>query len=173
MNSKFGGAGIDKRIRINYHIKAPEVRLIDSDGSQLGIVKIKDALHVAEERGLDLVEVAPDSTPPVCRIIDFGKYRYKMNKKHSHRKTMDVKEVKIRPHISEFDLERKINQMLKFLSAGNKAKVSMFFRGREIIRPEQGMMIFDKIIKRLEGNCNIETKPKLFGKSITMIMAPK
>ncbi len=105
--------------------------------------------------------------------MDFGKYKYQLSKRHSHRKTVDVKEVKIRPHISDHDLNRKINQIIDFLKGGNKAKVSMFFRGREIVRPEQGMIIFDKIIERLDNQFNIEIKPKLYGKSVIMVIAPK
>ncbi len=143
------------------------------DGAQLGIVKINEALRIAQDSGLDLVEVAPNTTPPVCKIMDFGKYKYQMSKKHSHRKTVEVKEIKMRPRISDHDLDRKINQMFKFLTDGNKTKISMFFRGREIVRPEQGMTIFNKIKNKLEGNYNIETEPKLYGKSIIMVVAPK
>ncbi|MBF0344060.1 MAG: translation initiation factor IF-3 [Nitrospirae bacterium] len=164
---------MNKKIRINEQIKVPQVRLIDVEGGQLGIVNIKDAIKSAIDRGLDLVEVAPAANPPVCRIMDFGKYKYQLSKKHTHRKTIDVKEVKIRPRISEHDLERKINQMITFLTDGDKAKVSMFFRGREIVRPEQGMVVFDKIIEKLEGNYSIEVKPKLDGKSMIMVVAPK
>ncbi|MCI4625483.1 MAG: translation initiation factor IF-3 [Candidatus Magnetoovum sp. WYHC-5] len=162
-----------KKNRVNNQIKAAQVRLIDMDGAQLGIVPVKAALEKAKERGLDLVEVAPGAEPPVCRILDYGKYKYQMSKKHTHRKTIDVKEVKLRPRISEHDLERKINQMVEFLSDGDKTKISMFFRGREVVRPEHGMAIFEKIVEKLEGNFNIEVKPKLDGKSITMVVAPK
>ncbi len=155
----------------------PQVRLIDVDGAQLGIVPIQEALTASKGRGLDLVEVAPGAKPPVCKIMDYGKYKYQLSKKHSHKKTIEVKEVKIRPRISEHDLDRKIGQMLKFLSEGNKTKISMFFRGRERARPEQGMMVFDKIVERLEteddGKSNIELRPKLDGRSITMVVAPK
>ncbi|MBF0538908.1 MAG: translation initiation factor IF-3 [Nitrospirae bacterium] len=164
---------MNKKIRINDQIKVPQIRLIDVEGEQLGIVNIRDAIRSAAEKGLDLVEVAPAANPPVCRIMDFGKYKYQLSKKHTHRKTIDVKEVKIRPRISEHDLERKINQLITFLTEGDKAKVSMFFRGREIVRPEQGMVVFDKIIEKLQGNYNIEVKPKLDGKSMIMVVAPK
>ncbi|MBF0337992.1 MAG: translation initiation factor IF-3 [Nitrospirae bacterium] len=164
---------MNKKIRINDQIKVPQIRLIDVEGEQLGIVNIRDAIRSAVERGLDLVEVAPAANPPVCRIMDFGKYKYQLSKKHTHRKTIDVKEVKIRPRISDHDLERKINQLISFLTEGDKAKVSMFFRGREIVRPEHGMVVFDKIIEKLQGNYNIEVKPKLDGKSMIMVVAPK
>ncbi|MBF0316556.1 MAG: translation initiation factor IF-3 [Nitrospirae bacterium] len=164
---------MNKKIRINDQIKVPQIRLIDVEGEQLGIVNIRDAIRSAVEKGLDLVEVAPAASPPVCRIMDFGKYKYQLSKKHTHRKTIDVKEVKIRPRISEHDLERKINQLITFLTEGDKAKVSMFFRGREIVRPEQGMVVFEKIMEKLQGNYNIEVKPKLDGKSMIMVVAPK
>lgn len=134
---------------------------------------VRDAIKSAKEKGLDLVEVAPGANPPVCRIMDFGKYKYQISKKHTHKKTIDVKEVKIRPRISEHDLERKVNQVRSFVADGNKAKISMFFRGREIVRPEHGMAVFDKITEQLDGICNFELKPKLDGKSIIMVVAPK
>ncbi|MBF0563930.1 MAG: translation initiation factor IF-3 [Nitrospirae bacterium] len=164
---------MNKKIRINDQIKVPQVRLIDVEGKQLGVMNTRDALREAIEKGLDLVEVAPGASPPVCRIMDFGKYKYQVSKKHTHRKTIDVKEVKIRPRISEHDLERKINQVIDFLNDGDKAKISMFFRGREIVRPEHGIAVFEKISEKLEGNYTVEVKPKLEGKSIIMVVAPK
>jgi len=134
---------------------------------------LREALDLADERGLDLVEVAPNANPPVCKIMDYGKFRYQQSKKHSHRKTIDVKEVKVRPNIDKHDLELKIRNIKRFLEQGNKAKVTMFFRGREIVRPELGMQVFDKIIESLEGKYNIENKPKLQGKSMTMVISPK
>lgn len=150
-----------------------EVRLIAADGEQLGIVQIQKAKDIAKESGLDLVEVAPNSKPPVCRIMDYGKYRYQQSKKHSHRKTIDVKEVKVRPSISEHDLELKVKNILRFLDSGNKAKVTMFFRGREIVRPELGMRIFEKITEVLGDKYNIEARPRLEGNRVTMVVAPK
>jgi len=154
-------------------IRVKEVRLIAADGEQLGIVQIQKAKDIAKESGLDLVEVAPNSKPPVCRIMDYGKYRYQQSKKHSHRKTIDVKEVKVRPSISEHDLELKVKNILRFLDGGNKAKVTMFFRGREIVRPELGMRIFDKITEVLGDKYNIEVRPRLEGNRVTMVVAPK
>ncbi|MBF0488943.1 translation initiation factor IF-3 [Candidatus Magnetominusculus dajiuhuensis] len=164
---------MNKKIRINEQIKVNQIRLIDVEGAQMGIVAVRDAIKSAKEKGLDLVEVAPGANPPVCRIMDFGKYKYQISKKHTHKKTIDVKEVKIRPRISEHDLERKIGQVKTFVADGNKAKVSMFFRGREIVRPEHGMVVFEKMMEQLEGQCNFELKPKLDGKSIIMVVAPK
>jgi translation initiation factor IF-3 len=127
---------------------------------------------MSRERGYDLVEVAPSAVPPVCRIMDFGKYKYQMSKKHAARKTMDVKEIKIRPQISDHDLQLKIRNVRRFLDEGDKAKVIMFFRGREIVRPELGMKIFQKVIETLDGKFTVEANPKLEGKSITMVLAP-
>jgi translation initiation factor IF-3 len=150
--------------------------VIDEEGAQLGILSPAEALKLARERGYDLVEVAPNTVPPVCRVMDFGKYKYQMSKKHSARKTVDVKEIKVRPQISEHDLELKIRNLRRFLDEGDKAKVIMFFRGREIVRPELGMKVFEKIIATLgslEGKFTVEQQPKMEGKSITMVVAPQ
>jgi len=148
------------------------VRLIGDEGEQLGIVPIQEALRISRERGYDLVEVAPSATPPVCRVMDFGKYKYQMSKKHSARKTADLKEVKIRPQITEHDLQLKVKNMRRFLDEGDKAKVTMFFRGREIIRPEMGMKVFEKVLELLPGKYTIEQQPRLEGNHITMVVAP-
>ena len=149
------------------------MRLIDVNGSQLGIVPVSDALKIAAEKDLDLIEVASNVVPPVCKILDFGKYRYQLSKKQVQRKTMEVKEIKIRPQITEHDLTLKVKSIRRFLDNGNKAKVTMFFRGREIVRPEYGMKAFGKITQLLTGKFNIEQSPKLEGNHITMIITPK
>jgi translation initiation factor IF-3 len=136
-------------------------------------MSISDALKVADERGLDLVEVAPNVTPPVCKILDFGKYRYQLSKKQTQKKAMGVKEIKIRPQITEYDLGLKVKSIRRFLDDGNKAKITMFFKGREVIRPELGMKVFGKLIQLLTGKFNIEQTPKLEGNHITMVVAPK
>jgi translation initiation factor IF-3 len=148
------------------------VRLIDADGKQLGIVPLHEALRVAGERGLDLVEVAPNVAPPACKILDFGKYRYQISKSQSQRRTVDVKEVKVRPYISEYDLELKVKNIRRFLDRGNKAKITMFFRGREIVRPEIGMKVFGKVTEMLTGKFNVEQAPKFEGNHITMVITP-
>ena len=147
--------------------------MIDSDGGQLGLMTVSEALKVADTRSLDLVEVSPTAVPPVCKILDFGKYKYQLNKKHAQRKTIDVKEVKVRPQINEHDLELKIRNINRFIGDGDKAKIVMYFRGREIIRPELGMKVFDKISQQLTGKFQIEQQPKLEGNHITMVVAPK
>lgn len=134
---------------------------------------LSEALKIAEDRGLDLIEVAANVTPPVCKILDFGKYRYQLSKKQTQRKTIEVKEIKIRQQINEHDLELKVKNIRRFLDEGNKAKVTMFFKGREIIRPELGMKVFEKIQKLLTGKFTIEQLPKLEGNHITMVIAPK
>lgn len=164
---------IGKNIRVNEQIRAKEIRVIDSDGGQLGVMTVREALHVAEGRELDLVEVSPTAVPPVCKILDFGKYKYQLHKKHTQKKTIDLKEVKVRPQIDEHDLQLKIRNINRFIEEGDKAKIVMYFRGREIIRPELGMKVFDKIILSLTGKYQIETNPRLEGNHITMVVAPK
>jgi translation initiation factor IF-3 len=130
-------------------------------------------LRIADDKGLDLIEVAPEVVPPVCKILDFGKYRYQLSKKQAQKKTISVKEIKIRPQITEYDLGLKVRNIRRFLDDGNKAKITMFFRGREAIRPELGMRVFDKINQLLTGKFNVEHAPKLEGNRITMVVGPK
>lgn len=148
------------------------MRLIDTDGKQLGVMPVRDALRLAEDRGLDLVEVAPNADPPVCKIMDFGKYKYQLSKKHAVRKTIEVKEIKIRPQIDMHDLELKAKNIRRFLDDGNKAKVTMFFRGRERVRPDLGMKVFERLIELITGKYSIEQSPTLEGNHITMVIAP-
>lgn len=162
-----------KNIRVNEQIRAREVRVIDHEGKQLGLMSVRDAMQQALEKELDLVEVSPNAAPPVCKILDFGKYKYQLNKKHTQRKTADVKEVKIRPQINEHDLGLKIRNINRFIEEGDKAKVVMYFRGREIIRPELGMKVFEKVTQQLTGKYQIEQQPRLEGNHITMVVAPK
>ncbi|MCL4475878.1 MAG: translation initiation factor IF-3 [Nitrospirae bacterium] len=157
---------------MNTRIHAKTVRLIDADGSQAGVVPLAEALRLADERGFDLVEVAPNSVPPVCKIMDFGKYKYQLSKKHTARKTIEVKEVKLRPQIGEHDLELKARNIRRFLDDGNKAKVTMFFRGREMVRPDLGMKVFDRLLQYLDGKFTLEQAPRQEGKNITMVVAP-
>lgn len=146
---------------------------MDADGKQVGVVPTHEAIAIAETRDLDLVEVSPGAVPPVCRIMDYGKYKYQISKKTATRKTIDVKEVKLRPQIDDHDLELKVKNIRRFLDDGNKAKVSMFFRGRERGRPELGMKVFDKLMTILPGKYNIEHAAKLEGNNITMVLGPK
>ncbi len=146
---------------------------MDADGKQIGIMPTSEALRAARERGLDLVEVAPQATPPVCKIMDYGKYKYQLSKRHAARKTIEVKEIKVRPNIDRHDLELKVRHIRRFLGEGNKAKVTMYFRGREIVRPERGMKVFEAIQEMLGGGFHVEQKPRLEGNHITMLIAPR
>ncbi|MDA8434211.1 MAG: translation initiation factor IF-3 [Nitrospiraceae bacterium] len=160
-------------MRVNEQIRAKEIRVIGSEGEQLGVMSVRDALGRAADRGLDLVEVSPTAVPPVCKILDFGKYKYQLNKKQTQKKTSDLKEVKVRPQVSEHDLGLKIRNINRFIEDGDKAKVVMYFRGREIVRPELGMKVFEKISQQLSGKFQIEQQPRLEGNHITMVVAPK
>jgi translation initiation factor IF-3 len=136
-------------------------------------VDLREALRIAEESELDLVEVAPNAKPPVCRIMDFGKYKYEQSKKQSHKKAPDIKEVKMRPRIDNHDLVRKVNNLKRFLDSGHKAKITMFFRGRERDKPELGMKVFEKMIELLNGEYNIIQQPRREANNITMVVVPK
>jgi translation initiation factor IF-3 len=166
----------DKRIRVNEYIRVPEVRLIGDDGNQIGIVPTRQAQEIANEKGLDLVEVSPNSKPPVCKIMDFGKYKYQLEiseklkkKKQTH---IVVKEIKLRPKIDTNDLNTKKRQIEKFLKHGNKVKITVMFRGREIVHKQLGMNILEKLMEELEDKAIIELRPKLEGYNMIMVLAP-
>lgn len=165
----------EPEVRINQRIRAREVRLVDEGGEQLGVVPIREALKLSEERGVDLVEVAPNATPPVCRLMDYGKYKYELKKQASAKKqkTQTVKEVKFRPNIGEHDLDVKINRIREFLEDENKARIRIFFRGREIVHPEIGRMLANKIVERVADVGGIDMAPRLEGKNLIMVLAPK
>ncbi|MBN1574406.1 MAG: translation initiation factor IF-3 [Deltaproteobacteria bacterium] len=158
-------------------IRADKVRLIDPEGNQLGVIGFKEALMKAEDLGLDLVEVAPNANPPVCRILDFGKFKYQQSKKaHDAKKkqsTVQVKEVKLRPKTEDHDIEYKLKHMRKFLEQGNKVKVSMIFRGREITHTEIGMEILNKVADEIKDDALVEQEPKLEGRNMSMILTPQ
>jgi len=134
---------------------------------------IHSARRIAEERELDLVEVAPNANPPVCRIMDYGKYRYQQSKRHSKHKTITLKEVKVRPQINDHDLQFKIKNVKKFLEHGNKVKITMLFRGREIVHKDNAQRIFDRIVEEVSEKGSVENKPKMEGNRMVMILAPK
>lgn len=176
--NKNGGEGfiIDKRVRINDYIRAPEIRLIDNDGNQVGIVSLRQAQEISIEKGLDLVEISPNSKPPVCKIMDFGKYKYQLEiseklkkKKQSH---IIVKEIKLRPKIDINDLNTKKRHIEKFLKNGNKVKITIMFRGREIVHKQLGMAILEKLMDDLSELSVIELRPKLDGYNMIMVLAP-
>ena len=162
---------------INEQVRDREVRVISSNGEQLGIMSSKEAMKLAREAELDLVKIAPNAKPPVCKIIDYGKYRYELARKEKEakkkQKTIDVKEVRLSPNIDKNDLNTKINQARKFLSKGDKVKVTLRFRGRELAHVNASKYILDDFAKALEDVATIDKKPKFEGRSMTMFLAPK
>jgi len=172
-----GGVEISRdRTRINEEIRAPQLRVIDSDGRQLGILPRREALRLAEERSLDLVEVAPQAEPPVAKLMDFGKYQYERAKREREarkaRKEIEVKEVQLRPKTSEHDIAFKLRQARSFLEAGAKVKVRMRFRGREIYNLDIAKKQFDHFADRLADIGTIEQMPTFEGHTMLMIVAP-
>ena len=163
--------------RINREIRAREVRVIDPDGGQLGIMGIGEALRAAEERELDLVEVAPNSVPPVCRILDFGKHKYTLSKKSQvakkHQKIIKVKEIKMRPKIEEHDYNFKSGHVKRFLSQGHRVKVTIMFRGREMAHTHLGRALLDRLAADLEEMATVENPPKLEGRNMYMYLVVK
>ena len=162
---------------INEQIRDKEVRLIGSDGEQLGIMSAKEAMFKAQEAGLDLVKIAPQAKPPVCKIIDYGKYRYELARKEKEakkkQKTVEVKEVRISPNIDTNDLNTKVNNAKKFIAKGNKVKVTLRFRGREMAHIAQSKHILDDFAKEVEDMAVVEKAPKQEGRSISMVLAEK
>jgi translation initiation factor IF-3 len=164
-------------LRINREIRAASVRVIDMEGKQLGVISLADALTEAAKAGLDLVEVSPTAAPPVCRIMDYGKFRYQQSKKVQVSKksqtVIQVKEIRIRPKTEAHDLEVKIKHVVKFLEQHNKVKISMMFRGREIAYTDIGRKIMENVKNTLGDGCVIDQQPKLEGRNMVMILSPK
>lgn len=164
-------------MRINEEIRIREVRVTGANGEQLGIMQTRDALKLAEDQHLDLVEVAPKARPPVCRIMDFGKYRYEQQKRDKEarkkQKVITIKEVKLRPNIEQHDFDVKLKNAQRFIEEGNKVKVTVMFRGRELSHPELGTTILNKMSEAMSENVNVERTAKLEGKNMTMILSPK
>ena len=162
---------------INEQIRDREIRLIGSNGEQLGIMSAREAMKLAEEAELDLVKIAPNAKPPVCKIIDYGKYRYEMARKEKEAKkkqrTIDVKEVRLSPNIDTNDLNTKVNAAKKFISKGNKVKITLRFRGREMAHIAQSKHILDDFAKEVEEVAVVEKAPKQEGRSISMVLAEK
>ncbi|MGM9570684.1 MAG: translation initiation factor IF-3 [bacterium] len=158
-------------------MRAKEVRVVSNTNEQLGIVSVKEALRLAQERNLDLVEVSPTANPPVCRIMDYGKHKYEQSKREKEAKkkqrVINVKEVKVRPNIEEHDLEVKIKNAVRFLAAGDKVKVTLMFRGREISHVNIAKEILNKIAETVADKAVIEKPAKVEGKNMIMILAPK
>ncbi len=168
---------ISKDWRINEDIRVKEVRLVSEEGEQLGIVPIRDAMAIAIEKGLDLVEVAPSAKPPVCRLMDFGRFRFEQSKREKEarkkQKIISVKEVKLRPNIEDHDFEVKAKNARRFLSAGDKVKVTIMFRGREITHPDLGEKLSVKLAEQLSDISAVEKNPKVEGKNMVMILTPR
>jgi translation initiation factor IF-3 len=164
-------------VLINEQIRAKEVRVISAEGEALGVMPAKDAQKIADEKELDLVLISPNANPPVCKIIDFGKYRFELAKKEKEakkkQKTVSIKEVRLSAKIEKHDLEIKLNQTKKFISAGNKVKLSIRFRGREIAYKDIGLTIMSNFIKDAEEFAKIDKPAKLEGRSIIAVIAPK
>ena len=168
---------IGKELSINEEIRAREVRVVSDANEQLGIMTLHEAISLAEEKGLDLVEVAPNGHPPVCRIMNYGKYRYEQQKRDKEakkkQKVFQIKEVKLRPNIEDHDFFVKLKNAQRFLGDGNKVKVTIMFRGRELSHPELGRVLLVRMAKELADIANVERDPKLEGKNMIMILNPK
>lgn len=168
---------IIKELQINEQIRAREVRLIDADGEQHGIVPIQKAMDIAIERNLDLVNVAPTAKPPVCKIIDYGKYKYELAKKEKearkNQKVINVKEIRLTPNIEAHDLNVKAKRANEFLESGDKVKVSVRFRGREMGHTSIGKVVLNDFAELTKENGNIEKSPRLEGRNMTMFLVPK
>lgn len=174
---KRGGAEISRQqTRTNEAIRAPELRVIDSDGKQLGVLPRREALRLAEERSLDLVEVAPNANPPVVKLMDFGKYQYEKAKREREarkaRKEIEVKEIRLRPKTGEHDIGFKIRQARSFLESGAKVKVRIRFRGREITHQDVARRQLDRVAQELSDISTIEQMPGFEGRTMLMILAP-
>jgi translation initiation factor IF-3 len=162
--------------RINERIRVPEVRLIDDQGAQVGVLKTADALSFAQERDLDLVEVAPEARPPVCRVLDYSKYKYeqaqKLKQARKHQQQITIREIKFRPKIAQHDYDTKKHHVERFLRHRDKVKVTIMFRGREVTHPERGTMILDRLAEELGELGVVEQRPMQEGRNMTMMLAP-
>ncbi len=162
---------------INQKIKAKEVRVIDPDGNQVGVFPTDKALSAAKDFGLDLVEVSPNANPPVCKIMDYGRYKYEQTKKQQEAKkkqsTFQIKEIKVRPKTGDHDLDVKVGHIRRFLEKKDKVKVTLIFRGREITLTELGLEVLEKVAEETSDMAIIEQKPKFEGRTMVMILAPR
>ncbi|MER3421315.1 MAG: translation initiation factor IF-3 [Chloroflexota bacterium] len=169
-------SSIVKEYRVNERIRTREVRLIDENNVQIGVVPTHQALAMARERGLDLVEVAPTAVPPVCRILDYGKFKYEQSKKErearKHQKQVRVSEVRMRPKIDEHDVDFKARNVEKLLKEGDKVKVTIMFRGREVTHPQIGRALLDRVYERVKDIAVLERSPVLEGRNMVMVLAP-
>jgi len=173
---RFIGKEIKDSINVNERVKAREVRLIDDEGKQLGIIPTSEALKIAKERGLDLVEVSPKTVPPVCKIMDYGKFKYQIAKKAQEAKkkqaVIQIKEMKLGLKIEEHDLSFKIKHIKGFLDEGSKVKIIIMFKGREVLHVDMGEKLAQRIIESVRDVGELEQKPKFDGRNIVMVFAP-
>jgi translation initiation factor IF-3 len=162
---------------VNRRIRVPQVRVIGADGGQLGVLDTSEALRIAEEGGLDLVEVSPKAMPPVCKIMDYGKFKYEDSKKRKdakkHQSTVTYKEIKFRPKTDAHDLDFKVKHIRRFLSEGNKARLVVIFRGREIVHPETGQAMLKKVVELTQDIAMVEQPPMMEGRRMLMIISPR
>lgn len=167
----------NKELQINEQIRDREIRLVDSDGSQLGVMPLQKARELAEQRNLDLVKIAPQATPPVCKIIDYGKFRFEQSKREKeqrkNQRTVEIKEVRLSLNIDTHDFETKRNHAVRFIGEGNKVKASIRFRGREMGHPELGQEIMRRFAESMADVANVEKPVKLEGRTMLMFLAPK
>ncbi len=182
MNGRPDRGRFDRRrpeagLRINHRIRVPEIRVIGDDGGQLGILPTHEALRLAEEKGLDLVEISPRAFPPVCRIMDYGKYKYEQAKKkqqaRKHASTVEIKEIKFRPKTEEHDMDFKVKHVRRFLEEGNKVRLVVVFRGREITHPQTGMNVLNRVVEATADIAGVEVTPNMEGRRMVLIIAPK
>ena len=170
-------ATADRGNRINYEINAPEIRLIGVDNEPLGIVAVREALRMAEEAEVDLVEIAPMAQPPVCRLMDYGKFKYQEQKRaheaRAKQKIIQVKEVKFRPGTDDGDYNVKLRNLIRFLDDGDKAKITLRFRGREMAHQEFGVRLLERVRNDLEAYGQVEQFPRMEGRQMVMVLAPK
>ena len=162
---------------MNTEIDVTQVRLIDAENNMIGVVPLREALWAAEEVGLDLVEVSPGAEPPVCKVLDYGKYKYEAQKKKNEarkkQKTVDVKEIKLRPNIDDHDYEVKMRNARRFIGEGDKVKVTLRFRGREMAHQELGMNVLVRVRDELDEMAKVEQMPKMEGRQMVMVLAPR
>ncbi|MCE3043602.1 MULTISPECIES: translation initiation factor IF-3 [Legionella] len=165
------------RARVNEQINVPEVRLIDADGNQVGIVSTREALRAAEDSGHDLVEISPSAKPPVCKIMDYGKYLFELNKKLSEakkkQKQIQVKELKFRPTTEDGDYQVKLRNLIRFLNHGDKVKITLRFRGREMAHQDIGMKIMERLMQDTAEHAVVEQQAKREGRQLVMVLSPK
>jgi translation initiation factor IF-3 len=163
--------------RVNEEIKVPTIRLVDADGEMVGVVSVQEGLQMAEEVGLDLVEVSPAADPPVCKILDYGKYKYaeqkKRNEARKKQKVIEIKELKMRPGIEEHDYQTKMRSMVRFLDEGDKVKITIRFRGREMAHQDLGAKVLVRIQEDIGELAKVEQSPRTEGRMMTMVIAPK